>query len=177
MASKTKLYNSTKKIGADDEQEALSNLENLEVSSLIVSGNAEIQGNITFSTLNINTLGAYQQTGAVDFNNQDSIYILEPGNEPMGMFEFTKYGIILMLIGLTYILFIAPMLLPSRTSTSSLTKSYHLGGYLTEMKVTEESPLNGTTCMDRGINKNYDVTVLDILRDGKMIQIAFVLLD
>ena len=99
----------------------------------------------------------------------NSIYILEPGNEPMGMFEFTKYGIILMLIGLTYILFIAPMLLPSRTSTSSLTKSYHLGGYLTEMKVTEESPLNGTTCMDRGINKNYDVTVLDILRDGKMI--------
>ena len=55
----------------------------------------------------------------------NSIYILEPGNEPMGMFEFTKYGIILMLMGLTYILFIAPMLLPSRTSTSSLTKSYH----------------------------------------------------
>ena len=87
----------------------------------------------------------------------------------MGMFEFTKYGMILMIIGLAYILFIAPMLLPSRTSTSSLTKSYHLGGYLTEMKVTEESPLNGTTCMERGINKNYDVTVLDILRDGRMI--------
>ncbi len=99
----------------------------------------------------------------------NSIYALEPGVRPMGMFEFTKYGFILMSIGLAYILFIAPMLLPSRTSTSSLTKSYHLGGYLTEMKVTEESPLNGKTCMDRKINKNYDVTVLDILRDGKMI--------
>ena len=38
----------------------------------------------------------------------NSIYILEPGIEPMGMFEFTKYGMILMIIGLVYILFIAP---------------------------------------------------------------------
>ena len=85
------------------------------------------------------------------------------------MFEFMKYGIILLIIGLLYILFIAPKLLPSRTVTSSLTKSYHLGGYLTEMKIRAESPLVGQTCMDRGINRNYDVMVLDILRDGKMI--------
>ena len=100
----------------------------------------------------------------------NSIYINVPGVEPLGMFEFMRYGIILMLIGLLYILLIAPMLLPSRTSTSSLTKSYHLGGYLTEMKITPESPLAGKTCLDRGINKNYDVMVLDILRDGKMVR-------
>ena len=99
----------------------------------------------------------------------NSIYIKTPNVEPMGMFEFLKYGILLMAVGLMYILFIAPMILPSRTSTSSLTKSYRLGGYLTEMKVTPESPLNGKTCLDRGINKNYDVMVLDILRQGKMI--------
>ena len=99
----------------------------------------------------------------------NSIYIKIPNVEPMGMFEFLKYGILLMAVGLMYILFIAPMILPSRTSTSSLTKSYRLGGYLTEMKVTPESPLNGKTCLDRGINKNYDVMVLDILRQGKMI--------
>jgi len=99
----------------------------------------------------------------------NSIYIGTPGAEPMGMFEFMRYGLILMIVGLLYILFIAPMLLPSRTSTSSLTKSYRLGGYLTEMKIMSESPLNGKTCLDRGINKNYDVMVLDILREGKMI--------
>lgn len=99
----------------------------------------------------------------------NSIYIETPGVEPMGMFEFMRYGLILMFVGLLYILFIAPMILPSRTSTSSLTKSYRLGGYLTEMKITSESPLNGKTCLERGINKNYDVMVLDILRDGKMI--------
>tara|TARA_B100001758_G_scaffold52639_1_gene43050 strand:- start:1588 stop:3381 length:1794 start_codon:yes stop_codon:yes gene_type:complete len=99
----------------------------------------------------------------------NSIYIETPGVEPMGMFEFMRYGLILMVVGLLYILFIAPIILPSRTSTSSLTKSYRLGGYLTEMKITSESPLNGKTCLERGINKNYDVMVLDILRDGKMI--------
>ena len=99
----------------------------------------------------------------------NSIYMKTPGVEPMGMFEFMRYGLILMIVGLCYILFIAPKILPSRTSTSSLTKSYRLGGYLTEMKITSESPLNGRTCLDRGINKNYDVMVLDILRDDKMI--------
>ena len=99
----------------------------------------------------------------------NSIYLKVPGVEPMGMFEFFKYGAILMVVGLLYILFVAPMILPSRTSTSSLTKSYRLGGYLTEMRVTAESPLNGRTCLERGINKNYDVMVLDILRDNKMI--------
>ena len=56
----------------------------------------------------------------------NSIYISSPNVEPLGMFEFFKYGVILMSTGLLYILFIAPMILPSRTTTSSLTKSYHL---------------------------------------------------
>ena len=99
----------------------------------------------------------------------NSIFVGTSNFEPLGMFEFFKYGIILLVIGLFYILFIAPQLLPSRTVTSSLTRSYHLGGYLTEMKIRNDSPLVGKTCMDRGINRNYDVMVLDILREGKMI--------
>tara|TARA_A100001037_G_scaffold303368_1_gene337181 strand:+ start:2785 stop:4578 length:1794 start_codon:yes stop_codon:yes gene_type:complete len=99
----------------------------------------------------------------------NSVYEVSGDVEPMGMFEFARYGSILLVVGLLYILFIAPKLLPSRTVTSSLTKSYHLGGYLTEMKVTEDSPLVGKTCFERGINANYDVMVLDILRDKKMI--------
>ena len=83
------------------------------------------------------------------------------------MFEFTKYGLILLGIGLTYIMIIAPKILPSRSITSSLTRSYRLGGYLTEMKLSDKSPLIGNTCLDRGINYNYDVMVLSIYRDNK----------
>ena len=85
------------------------------------------------------------------------------------MFEFAKYGWITLLIGLLYILFIAPKILPSRTVTSSLTQSYHMAGYLTEMKISKDSPLVGSTCQERNISHNYDVIVLDIQRGGRLI--------
>ncbi|MBT3829237.1 MAG: SLC13 family permease [Candidatus Marinimicrobia bacterium] len=91
------------------------------------------------------------------------------GNEPLGMFEFTKYGSILLLVGLGYMIAIGYKILPSRTVTSSLTKSYHMGGFLTEMKIGKDSPLVGKTILARAINQNYDVTVIDILREGSMI--------
>ena len=97
----------------------------------------------------------------------NSIYSNSGAAKPLGMFEFTKYGLILLGIGLTYIMIIAPKILPSRSITSSLTRSYRLGGYLTEMKLSDKSPLIGKTCLDRGINYNYDVMVLSIYRDNK----------
>ena len=99
----------------------------------------------------------------------NSIYMSYEGVDPLGMFEFFKYGFIILIVGTAYLLFIAPKLIPSRTSTSSLTKNYHLGGYLTEMKVRRGSVLIGKSCFDRSINQNYDVTVLDIIRNKKHI--------
>ncbi len=99
----------------------------------------------------------------------NSIYMANGGTESLGMFEFARYGSIIMVVGLIYILLIAPRLLPSRTVTSSLTQSYHLAGYLTEMKITANSPLVGSTCKDRQVNQNYDVMVLDIQREGRLI--------
>ena len=99
----------------------------------------------------------------------NSIYMSYEGAQPLGMFEFFRYGFIILIIGTVYLLFIAPKLIPSRTSTSSLTKNYHLGGYLTEMKVRGGSVLIGKSCFDRSINQNYDVTVLDIIRNKKHI--------
>ena len=100
----------------------------------------------------------------------NSIYVNSiSSSPPLGMFEFAKFGLVMLVIGMAYLLIAVPFLIPSRTVTSSLTKSYHMGGYLTELKVSEESPLVGRTCKERAVNKNYDITVLDILRDGKLI--------
>ena len=98
----------------------------------------------------------------------NAVYI-ENGGTPLGMFEFAKYGWITLLVGLIYVLWIAPKILPSRTVTSSLTQSYHMAGYLTEMKISEDSPLVGSTCQERNVNQSYDVIVLDIQRDGRLI--------
>ena len=99
----------------------------------------------------------------------NSIYVNTISSSPLGMFEFAKFGLVMLVIGMAYLLIAVPFLIPSRTVTSSLTKSYHMGGYLTELKVSAESPLVGRTCKERAVNKNYDITVLDILRDGKLI--------
>tara|TARA_B100000579_G_C22837148_1_gene859456 strand:+ start:299 stop:2092 length:1794 start_codon:yes stop_codon:yes gene_type:complete len=98
----------------------------------------------------------------------NAIYV-ENGGVSLGMFEFAQYGWIPLTVGLVYVIWIAPLILPSRTITSSLTKSYHMAGYLTEMKISNDSPLIGKTCRDRNINQNYDVMVLDIQREGYLI--------
>jgi len=100
----------------------------------------------------------------------NSIYVNSiSSSPPLGMFEFAKFGLVMLVIGMAYLLIAVPFLIPSRTVTSSLTKSYHMGGYLTELKVSADSPLVGRTCKERAVNKNYDITVLDILRNGKLI--------
>ncbi len=79
---------------------------------------------------------------------------VEHGGAPLGMFEFARYGWVTLTVGLVYVLWIAPLILPSRTVTSSLTQSYHMAGYLTEMRVSAESPLVGTTCRYRQVNQD-----------------------
>jgi len=99
----------------------------------------------------------------------NSIYVNSGPYTPLGMFEFSRYGIFLLAVGLTYVVLVAYRILPSRTITSSLTKSYHMGGYLTELKIGDDSPLLGGTTLDRQISQNYDVTILGIQRDKKIL--------
>ena len=87
----------------------------------------------------------------------------------LGMLEFAKFGIIKFTIGLIYIFTIGHRLLPSRVAKSSSITDYSLDGYLTEFKINEDSPLCGKTLLDRKINENYDVIVLDVLRGGEII--------
>lgn len=99
----------------------------------------------------------------------NSILIKETNQVAIGMFEFTRFGFIYLAIGLLYIFTILPRLIPDRTAVSGITENYKIGDYLTEVQIDEDSPLVGETCLARGINKNYDVTVLNILRDEKLI--------
>ena len=91
------------------------------------------------------------------------------GQVSLGMLEFAKFGIIKFVVGLLYIFTIGYKLLPIRVAKSSSIEDYRLDGYLTEFKVSKNSPLVGRTLLDRKINENYDVIVLDVLRNGEII--------
>jgi di/tricarboxylate transporter len=92
-------------------------------------------------------------------------FVINAGLPPLGMFEFTRMGWMYVIVGLLYTILFARRMLPSRAGIESLTRKYHMGTYLTELKVQENSGLLGKSCKDVGINQNYDITVLAILRD------------
>ncbi|MBC8198297.1 MAG: SLC13 family permease [Candidatus Marinimicrobia bacterium] len=86
------------------------------------------------------------------------------------MFEFTKLGVIFLIVGLIYIMFASRWLLHSRSIISSLTRKYHLGPYFTEFKVGPDSQLVGNTIKEMDISKKYNIEIYMIIRDKKRIR-------
>ena len=90
----------------------------------------------------------------------------DQGMQPLGMFEFLPLGLIFLAVGSIYSLFVLPRLLPSRAPVSTLVGKYHMSTYLTEFRIDRGSPLIGSNCRERRVNELYEITVLDIIRDG-----------
>lgn len=83
------------------------------------------------------------------------------------VFELFKLGIIYTIIGIFYTYLAGNKLLPSRTSSSSLTGQYHLSHYLTEVRIDSDSPLIGHTPLEREISRKYDINIIEIIRDSQ----------
>jgi di/tricarboxylate transporter len=92
-------------------------------------------------------------------------FVVGAGLPALGMFEFARLGWIYVIVGLVYTTLFARRMLPSRAGIESLTRKYHMGTYLTELRVQENSSLLGKSCKEVGINLNYDITVLAIIRN------------
>jgi len=73
----------------------------------------------------------------------------------IGVFELSKLGIILVVITLVYVHAAQKWILPSRVPISGLTQKYHMGTYLTEVQLTEESTLVGKKIS--GIKSRYNL--------------------
>ena len=89
---------------------------------------------------------------------------------PFSMFEFTKLGLIFLVLGTLYNMVISKWFMPSRSIISSLTRKYHMGSFLTEFKVGEDSPLIGNTYKDLDISQKYNLQVYKIIRDSNNIR-------
>ncbi len=92
---------------------------------------------------------------------------IEEGIQPFSMFEFAKLGSICFVVGTVYMLFASRYLLKGDVSNDDLTEEYRLQDYLTEMHVRENSPLIGQTGGENDINDLGELSILEIIRDGK----------
>ena len=89
---------------------------------------------------------------------------------PFSMFEFTKLGLIFLVLGTLYNMVISKWFMPSRSIISSLTRKYHMGSFLTEFKVGEDSPLIGNTYKNLDISQKYNLQIYKIIRDSNNIR-------
>lgn len=90
------------------------------------------------------------------------------GYGEFGLFQFTALGIITFIIGLIYLGFIAPLLLPDRkpNKSGSLSEDYNLQDYVSEIVIPPNSSLIGQTLRKAGIQRKFDIDILEIIHNG-----------
>lgn len=85
------------------------------------------------------------------------------GRGPFSMFEFAPLGLIMLVAGTVYLLFLGRWVLPDRRG-AQLTETYQLGDYLIELRLKDDSPLIGKTIASSPIAQSQ-ATVIEILRE------------
>lgn len=89
------------------------------------------------------------------------------GVEAFTFFEITPMGIIVLLTGIVYMVLVGRHLLPEREIIEDPLTSTELKAFISEVQVSDDSPLDGKNLYESGLGANYDLTVLSIIRDGK----------
>jgi di/tricarboxylate transporter len=89
-------------------------------------------------------------------------YMATAGLRPIGLFEFLPFGLAVIGTGILYMVAIGVRFLPRRAE-GSLTDSYHVREYLSEVVVTGRSPLAGRTMRELRLSA-MGLTVLAIHR-------------
>jgi di/tricarboxylate transporter len=85
------------------------------------------------------------------------------GMAEFGVFEFTKMGAVLAVVGITYLMVIGRHLLP-RQIDATLPQGTEIGKYVTELEVGEDSPLLDTAIADARLGEKFGVYPLELLR-------------
>ncbi|BAQ60834.1 sulfur deprivation response regulator [Geminocystis sp. NIES-3708] len=91
------------------------------------------------------------------------------GYEEFSIFQFTQLGLPTFLIGLIYLAFACPKLLPARKPPGgeSLSEDYELKEYVSEMIIPPKSSLIGQTLRSSEIQRKFDLDVLEIIRNDE----------
>ncbi|MDV3352610.1 SLC13 family permease [Leptolyngbyaceae cyanobacterium CCMR0082] len=88
------------------------------------------------------------------------------GYGEFSLFQFVELGAVIFVVGLLYLTFIAPFLLPNRdVSGNSLSQEYGLKEYVSEVVVTPRSSLVGQTLQSSQLQRRFDLDVLEIIRN------------
>ncbi len=91
---------------------------------------------------------------------------IEHGLPEFGMFDFSKLGIILLIIGILYMALIGVKIIPERRKETDLTQTFRMNNYITDIVVQQEAKSVGKKLIDSPLVKEVDLDVLYVLRNG-----------
>jgi di/tricarboxylate transporter len=86
------------------------------------------------------------------------------GREPLSMFELTKLGLPLLILGAIYLAFVSHRIIPRRQSLTAILSEEERREYLTEAYIRPGSTLVGKTMTESGLRKQRGVRVLELVR-------------
>lgn len=87
------------------------------------------------------------------------------GYGTFSLFQFTGLGIVTATVGLLYLAFAAPVLLPNRKAPDSIGQEYDLKDYVSEIIIKPGSSLIGQTLRSSQIQRKFDLDVLELIRN------------
>ncbi|OOG36976.1 SLC13 family permease [Rhodanobacter sp. C06] len=85
------------------------------------------------------------------------------GLPAFGVFEFTGMGAILAVVGMLYLMLVGRWLLPRHIDADEI-EEVEIGKYVTELALTESSPLLGKSIGEAQLGERYGVYPLELLR-------------
>ncbi|WP_417584221.1 SLC13 family permease [Nitrincola sp.] len=97
--------------------------------------------------------------------------------EPFGFFDFTPIGLVMLIVGCLYLVFIGRFLLPkseardpedSHPTLSEFAERYGIRDQLHKLLIQPDSPLAGKTLAEMGLRTEYETTVFAIQRRGSL---------
>ncbi|QFU82497.1 SLC13 family permease [Natronorubrum aibiense] len=91
------------------------------------------------------------------------------GRDPIGMFEFTPLGLIILLVGLTYLMTVGRWLTPARIpADADLVEEFDLEDHLAHVRVGSKSTAVGHTVSDLEARAESNVRILQLRREADL---------
>ena len=93
--------------------------------------------------------------------------MVDEGLLPLGMFELSPVGLMILVLGIVYLLTIGRKLIPDRPYEEPFSTEASVRNYLTELVVPEGSHLIGKSLAQAALGRDLDLTVLRISKNKR----------
>ncbi len=87
------------------------------------------------------------------------------GFNPLSMFELSRLGVPIAVIGILFLFLVSPRLMPGRTGPICEMDDENENKYIAELMVTDKSPLIGKTDITGYVRENLGLNVVEIFRN------------